>query len=94
MYVEKKQKETFHLTSIVIQRLIPTFDQTDDINKKQVEQKLRGMQQKRRYGIIPPQTRSCIRKCCWHACFFLTQVLFGSIGDLNGIVGLSLTHDS
>ena len=60
MYVEKKQKETFHLTSIVIQRLIPTFDQTDDINKKQVEQKLRGMQQKRRYGINLPQTRNCI----------------------------------
>ena len=30
MYVEK-HKETFHLTSIVIQRLIPTSDQTDDI---------------------------------------------------------------
>ena len=26
-----KQKETFHLTSIVIQKLIPTYDQTDDI---------------------------------------------------------------
>ena len=28
--------------------------------KKQVEQKLWAMQQKRRYGIIAPQTRSCI----------------------------------
>ena len=27
----RKQKETFHLTSIVIQKLIPTSDQTDDI---------------------------------------------------------------
>ena len=27
----RKQRETFHLTSIVIQNLIPTSDETDDI---------------------------------------------------------------
>ena len=27
----RKQKETFHLASIVIQKLIPTSDETDDI---------------------------------------------------------------
>ena len=29
--IYRKQRETFHLTSIVIQNLIPTSDETDDI---------------------------------------------------------------
>ena len=53
MYIEK-QKETFHLTSIVIQRLIQHLIKHMISYKKQVDKKLRAMQQKRRYGIIPP----------------------------------------
>ena len=49
----RKQKETFHLTSIVIQKLIPTSDQTDDIICGTNGAQSTNYAIKRRYGIIP-----------------------------------------